>query len=672
MKKALSTAGERFALAAARLETGSVVAGRDSAQDWAPRHGSLATPGSALRPRALPSLSLRALTPTCAHSAPVRTSAGLVCAVQSASAGERKVGVWTLAALPFKGSDPRVVAVIKALTRDPDLDVRRAAVENAQFQAELGDVHVLAALADRLLADEDFSVRWAAAEGIRKLVFDRHVHLGGACRILEPRLADVFDVILRCWAPRRRDGRSEADTNIEKIRFSADDLVASVRTVGVQISEKETRGIFALAPATKDKLLMCHDVTKVVADTAAQDRLPEFVVEALIWALMDPNTSVRSESLRTIKHITDPGDARATRRLIEQVEKGLGGLNTELLDALTALAKPGDLRVTIALSTASEDPRPTIRRMALECLAQHVDVTDASSREMASHAAAARSMREEPDTGVRKAALRLLSCLNEPSGDKAKGGGGAARSGGVRGGRGTWIAESRRNTIEERLQSADSQLRYMAAREAGLMAETSEAPERRAVLLEMVIERLRVDEDAAVRRAAIEATAKLVQRSLKDAQVGGSAMTVTSTSSPPKRGAAGGVAAPEEIVGMVIKVLLERVRKEPVELTRLTCVEMMHQLAQPGDILVLSVLADRVCSDDSVQIRKSMLLALGHLMGRSDGSVDLEAAEQLGLHHILLQRSICVEEAVVTRNLAKALLHRIEIATPPKSAASDD
>ena len=41
----LSTAGERFALAGARLETSSVTVRRAAAQDWAPRHGSHATPG---------------------------------------------------------------------------------------------------------------------------------------------------------------------------------------------------------------------------------------------------------------------------------------------------------------------------------------------------------------------------------------------------------------------------------------------------------------------------------------------------------------------------------------------------------------------------------------------------------------------------------------------------
>ena len=589
--------------------------------------------------------------------------------VQSEDAGERKVGIWTLAALPFKGSDARVVAAVKALSRDPDLDVRRAAVESAQFTAEPGDVYVLAALTDRLLADEDFSVRRAAAEGIRKLVLDRHTHLGSACRMLEPKLSDVFDIVLRCWAPRRRDGRSEADTDIDKIRFSADELVASVRTAGLPISERETRGIFALAPATKDKLLMCHEVRKAVEEAAAQDRLPEFVIEALIRTLMDPKISVKTEVLRAIKDVTDPGDVRATRLLVELVEKGIGAMNTEVLDALTAVAKAGDLRVTMALATATEDPRPTIRQTALERLAQHVDLTDTSSREMASHAAAARSMREETDTGVRKAALRLLSCLNEQSGDRAKGGG-ARGGGGGGGGRGTWIAQSRRDSIEERLRSDDSQLRYMAAREAGMMSETSEPAERRAVLLEMVIERLRVDEDAAVRRAAVQATAELVKRSLKDTLGGCAEMTMTATSPPNKRVAA--AAPPELVVDMVVKVLLERVRKEPVEPTRLTCVEMLHQLARPGDILVLSVLADRVGSDDSVEIRKSMMSALGHLMSRSDGSVDLDAAQQLGFHDLLLQRSICVEEAVVTRNLAKALLHRLEIAEPPKTAASDD
>jgi len=209
----------------------------------------------------------------------------------------------------------------------------------------------------------------------------------------------------------------------------------------------------------------------------------------------------------------------------------------------------------------------------------------------------------------------------------------------------------------------------MAAREAGILAGSTETPERRAILLEKVIHCLRVDADPAVRRAAIESTAKLVQRALKDSQAASAGLTQTSTS-PSKRAAAGVVDA-HVMVDMVLKVLLERMRKETVEPTRLTCVEMVRELATPGDVLVVSVLADRVCADESVAIRKNMMLAIGELMLRADdGSVDLGLAEQLGLHAMLLQRSECVEESVVTRKLAKALLHRLQIAAPPKTADS--
>ena len=131
----------------------------------------------------------------------------------------RSVGLWTLTALPFKHADPRIVSVVKALSSDPDVDVRRtppaslrapvhiypnrqsydtfgvpagAAVESAQFTATPGDEAMLAALSDRLLADGDFSVRRAAAESIRKLVLDRHTYLGNACRVLEPHLPQVL------------------------------------------------------------------------------------------------------------------------------------------------------------------------------------------------------------------------------------------------------------------------------------------------------------------------------------------------------------------------------------------------------------------------------------------------------------------------------------------------
>ena len=227
------------------------------------------------------------------HHTATHCNTGLIGVVQSEQAEERKIGLWTLTMLPFERTDARVVSVVKALAKDTDLDVRRAAVEAAQFTAVPGDSLVLAALADRLLVDEDFSVRRAAAEGIRKLTLDRHTHLGNACREILPHLPAVYHVILRCWAPRRRDGHTQTEVNVDKIRFSADELVASVRTAGINISEKDTRGIFALAPATKDKLLMCSSLSTAVAATANQDRLPEFVLEVLVRTLMDTNISVR-------------------------------------------------------------------------------------------------------------------------------------------------------------------------------------------------------------------------------------------------------------------------------------------------------------------------------------------------------------------------------------------
>jgi len=159
----MTTAGDRYALAGARIESSQVNAARgaDALQDWAPRHGFHATPG-------------------------------LVGVVQSRDAETRKLGLWTLASLPFTQADARIVAVVKALSSDPDVDVRRAAVEAAQFTADPGDEPALAALADRMLVDVDFSVRRSAAEGIRKLVLDRHTFLGNACRVLEPNLDQVW------------------------------------------------------------------------------------------------------------------------------------------------------------------------------------------------------------------------------------------------------------------------------------------------------------------------------------------------------------------------------------------------------------------------------------------------------------------------------------------------
>jgi len=46
----VSTAADRFALCAARIDSSLVVVGRTSAaHDWAPRHGSYATPGGRMR-----------------------------------------------------------------------------------------------------------------------------------------------------------------------------------------------------------------------------------------------------------------------------------------------------------------------------------------------------------------------------------------------------------------------------------------------------------------------------------------------------------------------------------------------------------------------------------------------------------------------------------------------
>ena len=126
-------------------------------------------------------------------------------------------------------------------------------------------------------------------------------------------------------------------------------------------------------------------------------------------------------------------------------------------------------------------------------------------------------------------------------------------------------------------------------------------------------------------------------------------------------------------------------------------------------------MAERVIADDSVLLRKHIMLALGELMGfvyihthththkhkhththththtlppsvplhvspfhsvclspslaalarHEDGTVDLALAEQLGLNEVLRERSICVQECIATRKLAKALLHRLQIAAPP-------
>jgi hypothetical protein len=398
----------------------------------------------------------------------------------------------------------------------------------------------------------------------------------------------------------------------EKMRFSGDELVASVRTAGVGISQEETRGIFALARPTVDKLLSCSEVERAVSETASKERLPEFVLEALARALMDASTSVRSEALRAIEHVTERGDARATSLLVEYVEKGLGVVRCEVLQALTSTARAGDACVTVALTCATEDPRPNVRRLALALLTQHVDLSDPMSRQLVQHAAAARSMREETDTAVRAAALRLLSALQQPSAAAApvaaaavRGGGGGAHGEG--GGRGVWIAASRRETIEERLGSAEAQERYMACREVELLAHAAnDSPDRQRLWLERVVQLLRVDEDARVRAAAMSASARLVSRALKDADARGLHLAADTRPYPHTRigeqPPVGRAEELEEIKDMVVKVLLERVRKEEVETTRLQAVKMLRTLAKRSDRLVLSVLLSRVAQDPSLQV----------------------------------------------------------------------
>ena len=46
---------------------------------------------------------------------------------------------------------------------------------------------------------------------------------------------------------------------------------------------------------------------------------------------------------------------------------------------------------------------------------------------------------------------------------------------------------------------------------------------------------------------------------------------------------------------------------------------MLHEIASPGDILVVSVLAQRLSTDPSLAIRKALMTALASLMGHPDG-----------------------------------------------------
>jgi len=50
-----------------------------------------------------------------------------------------------------------------------------------------------------------------------------------------------------------------------------------------------------------------------------------------------------------------------------------------------------------------------------------------------------------------------------------------------------------------------------------------------------------------------------------------------------------------------------------------TGIEMLHEIASPGDILVVSVLAQRLSTDPSLAIRKALMTALASLMGHPDG-----------------------------------------------------
>ena len=81
----------------------------------------------------------------------------------------------------------------------------------------------------------------------------------------------------------------------------------------------------------------------------------------------------------------------------------------------------------------------------------------------------------------------------------------------------------------------------------------------------------------------------------------------------------------------------------------------------------------RMDSEPSVLIRQCLMLGVSELIGGGDeGGVDLALAGQLDLDKILRERVECVEEAVSTRKIAKALLHRLQMSAPPVTQVSSD
>ncbi len=336
-----------------------------------------------------------------------------------------------------------VIALMRAVTQDPDVGVRKTA---AWALGEIGDARAVPALVQALTADEDHEVRrmaaWAlgeiedpaAIEGLGAALQDENrdvraaaIHALGeiedarAIGAIVPALRDADAEIRKhaAWAL----GEIEDPRAVEPLSAALGDASAEVRrqvvwalgeiedrravpglTRALQDDDPEVRktAVWALGEIEDPSAL--EPLTAALRDSAAEIRaraawaLGELedprAVDALMAALRDENVRVREQAVWALGEIEDPRAATGLALALQDAQPEIRRKAAWAMGEINLSTAPP------ALMQALQDGDLEVRRQAIHALAEIEDPASVPAL-----VAAAR----DADTRVRKMALYALS-----------------------------------------------------------------------------------------------------------------------------------------------------------------------------------------------------------------------------------------------------------------------
>lgn len=281
---------------------------------------------------------------------------GVSFARHQASGGAESVVSPTDPADPAEGirvSQDSTRAIIRALTealRDPDLEVRRAAIRSLSRYKDQGTAPAFR----EALRDPDAEIRAAAIEGLVELR-DR-----GA--------ADAIIGALRDESPEVRRHAAEALSEI-RTPASRDALLAALRDSDAEVraraasslgEHKDPAAAAGLSAALKDSN---GDVRAHAIDALAEMELAS-APPGVLEALNDPSAEVRHRAAHALGHYQDPRAVPSLRALLDDP-------NADVREA--AVEALGEIRTDAAreaLMAALKSRDPKVRKAAADALGQ--------------------------------------------------------------------------------------------------------------------------------------------------------------------------------------------------------------------------------------------------------------------------------------------------------------